>query len=39
MAVVTIGERLYDYIRLADDKKIRAIYAILECQIVKEPYE
>jgi hypothetical protein len=27
-------ERLYDYIRVADDKKVEAIYALLEDQIV-----
>lgn len=30
MNTETIRERLYDYIRVADDKKIKAIYTILE---------
>lgn len=33
MTVAAIRERLYDYIRVADDKKIEAIYNLLEDQI------
>ena len=33
-----IRARLYDYIRIADDKKLHAIYELLEPQI-EEPYE
>jgi hypothetical protein len=33
MTTATIRERLYDYIRVADDKKVKAIYALLEDQI------
>ena len=32
----TIRERLYDYIRVADDKKIKAIYMMLEDTIIEE---
>ncbi|MEO5649379.1 MAG: hypothetical protein ABIR03_05575 [Ginsengibacter sp.] len=32
----TIRERLYDYIRVADDKKIKAIYTMLEDTIIEE---
>ncbi|HAL83094.1 MAG TPA: hypothetical protein DCO83_13395 [Mucilaginibacter sp.] len=34
MTTATIRERLYDYIRVADDKKVKAIYTLLEDQIV-----
>lgn len=30
MQALTIREKLYDYIRVADDKKIKAIYTMLE---------
>ena len=33
-----IRARLYDYIRIADDKKLNAIYSLLEPQI-EESYE
>ena len=33
MTVAAIRERLYDYIRVADDKKIEAIYNLLGDQI------
>ena len=33
MTTAAIRERLYDYIRVADDKKIKAIYTLLEDQI------
>lgn len=36
MSTETIRERLYDYIRVADDKKVRAIYAMLEDTIVED---
>ena len=36
MDTETIRERLYDYIRIADDKKIKAIYSILEETITEE---
>jgi len=38
MTVAAIRERLYDYIRDADDKKVEAIYTLLGDQIA-EPYE
>jgi len=31
-----IRDRLYDYIRVADDKKIKAIYMMLEDDIAEE---
>jgi 3-phenylpropionate/cinnamic acid dioxygenase small subunit len=31
-----IREKLYDYIRIADEKKIKAIYMILEDEITEE---
>ena len=34
MTTAAIRERLYDYIRVADDKKVKAIYILLEDQIV-----
>ena len=34
MTTAAIRARLYDYIRVADDKKIKAIYALLEEQLV-----
>lgn len=33
---VTIKDRLYDYIRVADDQKIKAIYMMLEDDIAEE---
>jgi hypothetical protein len=36
MNAETIRERLYDYIRVADDKKIKAIYTILKDTITEE---
>ena len=33
MTTTAIRELLYDYIRVADDKKVKAIYALLENQI------
>ncbi|MDP9079851.1 MAG: hypothetical protein M3O71_20670 [Bacteroidota bacterium] len=34
MTTAAIRERLYDYIRIADDKKIKAIYALLADQVI-----
>jgi len=34
MTTAVIRERFYDYIRVADDKKIEAIYTLLEDQII-----
>lgn len=34
MTTTAIRERLYDYIRVADDKKVAAIYTLLEDQMV-----
>ena len=39
MTTAAIRERLYDYIRVADDKKIKAIYTLLEDQITVEKYD
>jgi hypothetical protein len=36
MNSATIRDRLYDYIRVADDKKIKAIYMMLEDDIAEE---
>ena len=36
MNTATITERVYDYIRVADDKKIKAIYTMLEDTITGE---
>ena len=33
MKAVTVREKLYDYIRFADDKKVKAIYTIVEDDI------
>jgi hypothetical protein len=38
MTTTVIRERLYDYIRVADDKKIEAIYTLLEDQIIPGPH-
>jgi len=38
MTTAAIRERLYDYIRVADDKKVKAIYALLEDQIVPKSH-
>jgi DNA primase catalytic subunit len=35
MNTATIREKLYDYIRIADEKKIKAIYWMLEDEIVE----
>jgi hypothetical protein len=39
MTTAAIREKLYDYIRVADDKEVKAIYALLEDQIVAEKYD
>jgi hypothetical protein len=36
MNTATIRDKLYDYIRVADDKKIKAIYTMLEDDITEE---
>lgn len=33
MNTATIRQRLYDYIKVADDKKVKAIYTIIENDI------
>lgn len=33
MTTIAIREKLYDYIRVADDKELKAIYALLEGQM------
>jgi hypothetical protein len=33
MTTIAIREKLYDYIRVADDKEVKAIYALLEGQM------
>ena len=33
MAILSIREKLYDFIRIADDKKVKAIYKLLEDDI------
>jgi len=38
MTTAAIRERLYDYIRVADDKKIKAIYALVEDQIAPKSH-
>lgn len=36
MTVAAVREKLYDYIRVADDKKVKAIYTMLEDEINEE---
>ena len=36
MNAASIRDKLYDYIRVADDKKIKAIYMMLEDQIAEQ---
>ena len=36
MTTGTLREKLYDYIRVADEKKLKAIYTILEDEITEE---
>ncbi len=35
MTASAIRERLYDFIRVADDKKVKALYTILEDEIIE----
>lgn len=35
MTTSLIREKLYDYIRVADDKKVKAIYTMLEDEIIE----
>ncbi|MEO5947525.1 MAG: hypothetical protein ABIP79_11965 [Chitinophagaceae bacterium] len=36
MTTAAVREKLYDYIRVADDKKVKAIYMMLEDDIYEE---
>jgi hypothetical protein len=36
MNAASIRDKLYDYIRVADDKKIKAIYMMLEDEITEQ---
>jgi hypothetical protein len=36
MTTAAVREKLYDYIRIADDKKVKAIYMMLEDEIIKK---
>lgn len=36
MTTSAVREKLYDYIRIADDKKLKAIYMMLEDDIVEK---
>ena len=36
MTTATVREKLYDYIRIADDKKVKDIYMMLEDDITEE---
>ncbi len=38
MTISTIRHKLYDYIRVAEDKKVKAIYTILKAEI-EEAYD
>ena len=38
MNTATIRKKLYEYIRVVDDRKVRAIYTIIENDVI-EPYE
>lgn len=38
MTTTTIRQKLYDYIRVANDKKVKAIYTMLEAE-VEENYD
>jgi nitric oxide synthase oxygenase domain/subunit len=33
MSTTEIGQKLFDYIRVADDRKVRAIYTMIEAEI------
>jgi putative addiction module component (TIGR02574 family) len=39
MAAITIRQKLYEYIRLADDKKVKAIYTMVEDEIAEKGYD
>jgi hypothetical protein len=36
MTAAAVREKLYDYIRIADDKKVKAIYMMLEDEITED---
>jgi len=36
MSTATIRERLFEYIRFADDKKVQAIYTMVEDEIIEK---
>ncbi|MCC7524928.1 MAG: hypothetical protein IT250_08905 [Chitinophagaceae bacterium] len=36
MTETAVREKLYDFIRVADEKKLRAIYTMLEAEITEE---
>lgn len=36
MTTASVREKLYDYIRVADDKKVKAIFMMLEDEITEE---
>jgi hypothetical protein len=36
MTTTAIREKLYDFIRIADDKKVKAMYMILEDEITEQ---
>jgi hypothetical protein len=36
MTIAAVREKLYDYIRVADDKKVKAIYMMLEDDIMQD---
>ena len=36
MTAAAVREKLYDYIRIADDKKVKAIYMMLEDEITEK---
>jgi hypothetical protein len=38
MTAITIRQKLYDYIRVAEDRKVKAIYTMLEDEI-EEVYD
>ncbi len=38
MTATTIRQKLYDYIRVAEDKKVKAIYTIFENEIEATAY-
>jgi len=36
MSTIEIRQKLFDYIRVADDKKVKAIYTMIEAEIEQE---